>query len=62
LEKNHPRPNPIDRTKHDEDIAERMIGGARMDRRAPAEPQQREQIADDRSRPARPSHDRRRHP
>jgi hypothetical protein len=37
----------IDSTKHDEDIAERMIGGARMDRRGPAKSVEREGTAND---------------
>jgi len=38
----------IDSTKHDEDIAERMIGGARMDRKAPSKTHKDEGTADDR--------------
>jgi len=47
LEKNEPRVNPIDRTKHDEDLVERMIGGARLDRRSRPKPRERHEKADD---------------
>lgn len=46
--------SPIDRTKHDEDIAERMVGGARMDRTI--RPQTREPEAGNEDRPAKDRH------
>lgn len=52
---------PIDRTKHDEDIAERMIGGIRMDRVSHVETREREQRADDDSRVNRLPSERRQH-
>jgi hypothetical protein len=51
----------IDRTKHDEDIAERMIGGARMDRASSPKPRESEHTAEDRPKTGRRSHERRQH-
>jgi hypothetical protein len=50
----------IDRTKHDEDIAERMVGGARMDRKSRPTVREPQVTADDRPKNDRHSHERRR--
>jgi hypothetical protein len=49
----------IDRTKYDEDIAERMIGGARLDRTSRPNAREPQATADDRSKHDRRSHERR---
>jgi hypothetical protein len=45
--------NTIDRTKHDEDIAERMVGGARMERVSRHATREPLPTADDRRKPDR---------
>jgi hypothetical protein len=59
MTKSHRRMSTIDRTKHDEDIAERMIGGARMDRLSHPKQRVSEHTADDRPKTERRSHERR---
>ena len=49
----------IDRTKHDEDIAERMVGGARMDRTSRPNSREPQSTTDDRAKKDRRSHERR---
>jgi hypothetical protein len=52
----------IDRTKHDDDIAEHVIGGVRLDRGPYAHSSERDNTADDRSQPDRRASERRQWP
>ena len=61
LAKRHPRMSTIDRTKHYEDIAERMIGGARLDRTSHPNPRETEHTAEDRPQTDRRSREERKH-